>query len=128
MKELYSAEMLASLSGKLKKRWILVGVISALLLAAFVWSVVIRVEWLSIVLLALLGVFLIFFIEMFLLFLLCGLRISFFSVCTLEKQIIRPPFNRIIYPFKSDNQISICCRTDSFWLSDIVFEKKNCEK
>ena len=65
MKELYSAEMLASLNGKLKKRWILVGVISALLLAAFVWSVVIRVEWLSIVLLALLGIFLIFFIEMF---------------------------------------------------------------
>lgn len=65
MKELYSAEMLASLNGKLKKRWILAGVISALLLAAFVWSVVIRVEWLSIVLLALLGIFLIFFIEMF---------------------------------------------------------------
>ena len=65
MKELYSAEMLASLNGKLKKRWILVGIISALLLAGFVWSVVIRVEWLSIVLLALLGIFLIFFIEMF---------------------------------------------------------------
>lgn len=65
MKELYSAEMLASLNGKLKKRWILAGVISALLLAAFVWSVIIRVEWLSIVLLALLGIFLIFFIEMF---------------------------------------------------------------
>ena len=65
MKELYSAEMLASLNGKLKKRWILVGVISALLLAGFVWSVAIRVEWLSIALLALLGVFLIFFIEMF---------------------------------------------------------------
>lgn len=65
MKELYSAEMLESLNGKLKKRWILTGVVSALLLAAFVWSVVIRVEWLSILLLALLGVFLIFFIEMF---------------------------------------------------------------
>jgi hypothetical protein len=65
MKELYSAEMLESLDGKLKKRWILTGVVSALLLAAFVWSVVIRVEWLSILLLALLGVFLIFFIEMF---------------------------------------------------------------
>ena len=65
MKELYSAEMLESLNGKLKKRWILTGVVSALLLAAFVWSVVIRVEWLSIVLLALLGIFLIFFIEMF---------------------------------------------------------------
>ena len=65
MKELYSAEMLASLNGKLKKRWILVGIISALLLAGFVWSVAIRVEWLSIALLALLGVFLIFFIEMF---------------------------------------------------------------
>ena len=57
--------MLASLNGKLKKRWILVGIISALLLAGFVWSVAIRVEWLSIALLALLGVFLIFFIEMF---------------------------------------------------------------
>ena len=65
MNELYSAEMLASLNGKLKKRWILVGVVSALLLAGFVWSVVIRVEWLSIALLVLLGVFLIFFIEMF---------------------------------------------------------------
>ncbi len=65
MKELYSAEMLASLNGKLKKRWILVGIISALLLAGFVWSVAIRVEWLSIALLALLGIFLIFFIEMF---------------------------------------------------------------
>ena len=65
MKELYSAEMLASLNGKLKKRWILVGIISALLLAGFVLSVAIRVEWLSIALLALLGVFLIFFIEMF---------------------------------------------------------------
>ncbi len=65
MKELYSAEMLESLNGKLKKRWILTGVVSALLLAAFVWSVVIRVEWLSVLLLALLGVFLIFFIEMF---------------------------------------------------------------
>ena len=65
MKELYSAEMLASLNGKLKKRWILVGIISGLLLAGFVWSVAIRVEWLSIALLALLGVFLIFFIEMF---------------------------------------------------------------
>ena len=65
MKELYSAEMLESLDGKLKKRWILTGVVSALLLVAFVWSVVIRVEWLSILLLALLGVFLIFFIEMF---------------------------------------------------------------
>ena len=57
--------MLKSLDGKLKKRWILTGVVSALLLVAFVWSVVIRVEWLSILLLALLGVFLIFFIEMF---------------------------------------------------------------
>ncbi len=65
MKELYSAEMLESLDGKLKKRWILTGIVSALLLAAFVWSVVIRVEWLSVLLLALLGVFLIFFIEMF---------------------------------------------------------------
>ena len=44
MKELYSAEMLASLNGKLKKRWILVGVISALLLAAFVWSVVMSAQ------------------------------------------------------------------------------------
>lgn len=65
MKELYSAEMLANLDSQLKKRWILLGIISALLLAGFIWSVIIRLEWLSIVLVALLGVFLIFFIDLF---------------------------------------------------------------
>ena len=49
MKDLYSAEMLASLDGRLKKRWILLGIISALLLAGFVWSVAVRMEWLSVV-------------------------------------------------------------------------------
>ena len=65
MKDLYTAEMLESLNRKLKKRWILAGIISALLLAGFVWSVAVRVEWLSVVLIVLLSVFLIFFIEMF---------------------------------------------------------------
>ena len=65
MKDLYTAEMLESLNRKLKKRWILAGIISALLLAGFVWSVAVRVEWLSVVLSVLLSVFLIFFIEMF---------------------------------------------------------------
>ncbi len=65
MKDLYSAEMLASLDGRLKKRWILLGIISALLLAGFVWSVAVRMEWLSVVSVVLLGIFLIFFIDMF---------------------------------------------------------------
>ena len=65
MKDLYTAEMLESLNGRLKKRWILVGIVSALLLAGFVWSVAVRAEWLSIVLVVLLGAFLVFYIEMF---------------------------------------------------------------
>ena len=65
MKDLYTAEMLESLNGRLKKRWILVGIVSALLLAGFVWSVAVRAEWLSIVLVILLGAFLVFYIEMF---------------------------------------------------------------
>ena len=65
MKDLYTAEMLESLNGRLKKRWILVGIVSALLLAGFVWSVSVRAEWLSIVLVVLLGAFLVFYIEMF---------------------------------------------------------------
>ena len=65
MKDLYSAEMLASLDGRLKKRWILLGIISALLLAGFVWSVAVRMEWLSVLLVVLIGGFLVFYIEMF---------------------------------------------------------------
>ena len=65
MKDLYTAEMLESLNGRLKKRWILVGIVSALLLAGFVWSAAVRVEWLSVVLVVLIGAFLVFYIEMF---------------------------------------------------------------
>ena len=65
MKDLYTAEMLESLNGRLKKRWILVGIVSALLLAGFVWSAAIRVEWLSVLLVVLIGGFLVFYIEMF---------------------------------------------------------------
>ena len=65
MKDLYTAEMLESLNGRLKKRWILAGIVAALLLAGFVWSAAVRVEWLSVVLVVLIGGFLIFYIEMF---------------------------------------------------------------
>ena len=65
MKDLYTAEMLESLNGTLKKRWILAGIVSALLLAGFIWSAAVRMEWLSVVLVVLLGAFLIFYIEMF---------------------------------------------------------------
>ena len=65
MKDLYTAEMLESLNGTLKKRWILVGIVSALLLAGFVWSAAVRVEWLSVVFVVLIGAFLVFYIEMF---------------------------------------------------------------
>ena len=65
MKDLYTAEMLESLNGTLKKRWILVGIVSALLLAGFVWSAAVRAEWLSVVFVVLLGAFLVFYIEMF---------------------------------------------------------------
>ena len=65
MQELYSEKDLQQLSGRLKKRYLVLGLILAVLLAAFIVSMIIRVEWLSIVLLILFCGTTVFVIEMF---------------------------------------------------------------
>jgi len=65
MKDLYSENDLLSLSSQLKKRYILLGVILAVILGLFVYSMIIRVEWLSVVLFALFCSVAVFFIELF---------------------------------------------------------------
>ena len=65
MIELYSNNDLQSLSSQLKKRYTLLGVILAVILGLFIYSMIIRVEWLSVVLFALLCAVAVFFIELF---------------------------------------------------------------
>jgi len=65
MKDLYSENDLLSLSSQLKKRYTLLGVILAVILGLFVYSMIIRVEWLSVVLFALFCSVAVFFIELF---------------------------------------------------------------
>ena len=65
MQELYSENDVRQLSSSLKKRYILLGCVLAVLLALFVWSMVIRVEWLSIILFILFFGTAVFVIEMF---------------------------------------------------------------
>lgn len=65
MKDLYSENDLLSLSSQLKKRYTLLGVILAVIMCLFVYSMIIRVEWLSVVLFALFCSVAVFFIELF---------------------------------------------------------------
>ena len=65
MKELYSDNDLQQLSSQLKKRYTLLGIILAVILGLFVYSMIIRVEWLSVVMLALFCAVAVFFIELF---------------------------------------------------------------
>ena len=65
MKELYSDNDLQQLSSQLKKRYTVLGVILAVLLGLFIYSMIIRVEWLSIILLAVLCAVAVFVIELF---------------------------------------------------------------
>ncbi len=65
MKDLYSENDLLSLSSQLKKRYTLMGVILAVILGLFIYSMIIRVEWLSVVLFAFFCAFAVFFIELF---------------------------------------------------------------
>ena len=65
MQELYSETDYQNISSQLKKRYILLGCILAVILAGFVVSMIIRVEWLSVVLFCLLFAVAVFVIEMF---------------------------------------------------------------
>ena len=65
MKEQYSERDVEQIYGQLKKRYTLLGIALAVLLAALIVSVIVRVEWLSIALFILLVATAVFVIEMF---------------------------------------------------------------
>ena len=65
MKDLYSEKDVEEISSQLKKRYTLLGIALAVLLAALIVSVIVRVEWLSIALFILLFATAVFVIEMF---------------------------------------------------------------
>jgi len=65
MQELYSEKKLQQISVQLKKRYWVLGVIMALFLAGFVVSLVLRMEWLSMVSFVLFFAAAVFVIEMF---------------------------------------------------------------
>jgi len=65
MQDLYSEKDLEQISSQLKKRYILLGCVLAILLAGFVASMSVRIEWLSMVMFVLLFAAAVFGIEMF---------------------------------------------------------------
>ena len=65
MTDLYSSNDLQQISSQLKKRYILLGCILAVILAGFVVSMIIRFEWLSVVMFILFLAVAVFVIEMF---------------------------------------------------------------
>ena len=65
MTDLYSPNDLQSISSQLKKRYIILGIILAVILAVFVYSMIIRLEWLSIVSFALIFAVAAFVIDLF---------------------------------------------------------------
>lgn len=65
MQELYSEKDLEQISSRLKKRYIILGCILAVILAGFVVSMIVRIEWLSMVTFILLFAAAVFWIEMF---------------------------------------------------------------
>ena len=64
MHDLYSENDLLQISSQLKKRWFLLGIGLAVILAVFIWSLTARTEWLSVVSFFLFCVLSIFVIEM----------------------------------------------------------------
>ena len=64
MQELYTADMLSALRAQRKKRLLLLGIFSLVLLGLIVWSFLARVQVLSVALLMLLGFAAIFVLEM----------------------------------------------------------------
>ena len=65
MRDLYSEQDCTRLSAQLKKRYLILAAVLAVLAALFVVSMIIRVEWLSVVLLILFCSVAVFVIEMF---------------------------------------------------------------
>ena len=65
MRELYSEKDVEQISFQLKKRYLLLFCGMAVLLGLFIWSMVIRVEWLSMVLFGLFFALAVFVIDLF---------------------------------------------------------------
>ena len=65
MQQLYSDASLQTVNQKLKRRYILLGAVLAVLLTVFIWAMITRVEWAAMVSACLAGVFSIFFVELF---------------------------------------------------------------
>lgn len=65
MQDLYSEKDIQQLSSQLKKRYLVLGAVLAVIVAAFVVSMIIRVEWLSIVMFFLFCAVAVFVIELF---------------------------------------------------------------
>ena len=65
MTDLYSEKDLQQISAQLKKRYAVLFVILAVLLGLFIYSLIIRKEWMSIVLFALIGFIAVFVIDLF---------------------------------------------------------------
>ena len=65
MTDLYSDKDLQQISAQLKKRYAVLGVILAVILGLFIYSLIIRKEWMSIVLFALIGFIAVFVIDLF---------------------------------------------------------------
>lgn len=62
---LYTDEMLAEINSRLRSRWIVLAAVVVPLLAVFVFSLVQRTKWLSMVSAVLAGVFAVFWIDLF---------------------------------------------------------------
>ena len=65
MIDLYSEKDYQEISAQLKKRYLVLGLVLTLFLAAFIASMFLRIEWVSVVLLALLGAAAVFIIDLF---------------------------------------------------------------
>ena len=70
---LYPDETILALNNQLKKRWLILGAVAAVLLGVFVWSLIIRydyndrLQWISVVAILLLGFFMVFWVDV-----ICG--------------------------------------------------------
>ena len=65
MTDLYSEKDLLSVSSQLKKRYLVLGFLLAVILAVIVYSWIIRVEWLSVASIVLFGAVMVFVIDLF---------------------------------------------------------------
>ena len=64
MKELYSVKDYQQIGEQLKKRYLALGIVSALLLAVIVWSLIARIEWLTMVAVFLFGAAIVFCVDL----------------------------------------------------------------